>query len=460
MDSTNCRSKPSWTSIVLGYVLGMAYWVSYFVKGSPTFTSNDWLKEQVFSNLIRESIRTLQLPWRISIDFYHAGVHELIANPEISLTPDFLLLGWVQNNTYFLIHWLLFFTLGFIGTAMLAKKYALTSLSFLFVVILFNCNGFIGAHIAEGHIQWAGYFLLPFFFYWLSDLGDDSDNTRYQSALKLGLVLGMMFINGSFHIAIWCLMFTLIPLVYRWDLARWIGLAAMITGLIAVGRLLPAAMYFPPKPDFVSGYPTLSTLLDAFTYVYSPSNPTRGGTFGNLAWHEYDFFIGFIGLAFLTAGAWKYVRQQLLDIPLWWIPAAVVMFLFSLGDVYQLIPNSGIPFSSIERVGSRFFVMPFLVWLLIGAIGISNLQHRHIRYGKIALAVSFVPMLGEIFQHARKWRIQSYEFAMGSNDIPSVLIVESQDFWLPKIIAFSWSVSLLTMFFAIAWLMRLRSTTR
>lgn len=455
--TTSLRQKPSWGSVALAYVLALAYWVSYFVKGAPSFTTHDWLKEQVFSNLIRESILTLQLPLRMSVDYYRPGVHELIANPEISLIPDFFLLGWVSNNTYFLIHWLLFFTAGFVGTTMLARKYALTSLSFLFAVVLFNCNGFIGAHISEGHIQWAGYFLLPFFFYWLSDLGDDNHQTRYKGALKLSLVLGTMFLNGSLHIAIWCLMFTAIPLVYRWDLARGIGLTIGATALIAMARLIPAAIYYPASTEFVSGYPTLTTLLDAFTFVYSPSNPTRGGTFGNLAWHEYDFFIGYIGLAFLAVGAWYYIKNKIAAVPVWWIPAAVVMFMFSLGDVYQLIPNSGIPFTTIERVGSRFFVMPFMVWLLVAAIGISCLQGRYTRHGKVALAVSFVPLLGEIFQHARKWRIQSYEFAMGTNDIPSVVLVESTDVWLPRIIAFSWSISLLSIFASALWLFKHRS---
>ena len=71
-------------SIALAYLAGLAYWVMYFVKGAPTFTGNDWLKEQVFSNLVRDSLHSLQLPWRMSADFYHAGVFELIANPEIS----------------------------------------------------------------------------------------------------------------------------------------------------------------------------------------------------------------------------------------------------------------------------------------------------------------------------------------------------------------------------------------
>lgn len=447
---------PSKISILLAYIAGLAYWIMYFLKGMPTFTANDWMKEQVFSNLIRTSLHTGQLPWRMSADIAHAGVFELMANPEVSLTPDFLLLGVVANNTYFLVHWLLFFTAGFLGAAMLAKKYALGSLPFLFFVVLFNFNGFIGSHIAEGHIQWAGYFLFPLFFYWLADIAATGAVERTRTALKIALLLGMMFINGSFHAAIWCLMLMALTLIYRKDLWRPVGLVVLLVGLIGVSRLLPAAMYFPPKTDFVSGYPTISTLLAAFTYVYHPENPTRGGMFGNLVWHEYSFYTGYIGLVFLVAGVYEYTKNKLRSVPVWWVPAALIMVLLAMGDVYQLIPNSGLPFSTIERVPSRFISVPFCVLLLMAAVGFTHLEQQYRHYTRLALLVSLVPMLGEIFQNARKWRIQSYEAAVGAHEIPVVTMVESYDQFLRLIVGVSWSVSLVTVLVAVVWLLRLR----
>lgn len=453
---TNKTNGPTKLAMLLAYVAGLAYWISYFVKGMPTFTGNDWLKEQVFSNLIRVALHTGQLPWRMSADISHPGVYELMANPEVSLTPDLLLLAWLPNNTYFLVHWLLFFTAGFIGTVLLARKYSLGSLPFVFFVALFNFNGFIGSHVAEGHIQWAGYFLFPLFFYWLSDIATETVVERTRAALKIALLLGVMFINGSFHTAIWCLMLMALTLLYRKDLWRPVGLVVLIAGMIAVARLLPAAMYFPPKVDFQSGYPTISTLLAAFTYVYPPENPTRGGLFANLAWHEYSFFTGYIGLVFLLGGAYTYAKNKLQSVPVWWIPAALIMCLLAMGDVYQLIPNSGLPFSTIERVPSRFISVPFCVLLLTAAVGFTHLEQRYRHYTRLALLVSLVPMLGEIFQNARKWRIQSYEAAVGVRDIPVVTLVESHDQFLRIIVGVSWSVSLVAVLVAVVWLMRLR----
>lgn len=441
--------------VAVAYVAGLAYWLIYFLKGGPLFTTNDWLKEQVFSNLIRESLQTLSLPWRMSVDFYHAGVYELIANPEVSLTPDALLLAVLPNNTYFLVHWLVFFSVGFVGTVLLAKKYQLSSLAFLFLVALFNFNGFIGSHLSEGHIQWAGCFLFSWFFYWLDGLAAESIGDRNRVALKIALLLGVMFLNGSFHMAIWCLMFLAITLLYRRGLAPQVGLVILFAGLMAAARLLPAAFYFPAKTDFVSGYPNISTLLDAFTYIYDPSKPNATGSHGKLQWHEYSFFIGYVGFVFLGAGAYQYIKPRHHTVPVWWIPAALVMFMFSLGDVYQLIPNSGIPFSTIERVGSRFIVMPFCVLLLIAAVGFTQLEQQHRHYTRLVLGIGLLPMLGEIFQYARKWRIQSHESVFGSNDIPIVTIVESHDVFLKLIVIGSWTLSLLTALAVVIWLYRL-----
>lgn len=446
---------PSKISILLAYIAGLTYWVVYFVKGKPTFTGNDWIREQVFSNVVREAFQTWQLPWRISEPFYH-GVSEMIANPEISLTPDVFLLNVLSNNTYFLVHWLLFFTVGFIGSVLLARKYALSSLPFVFFVALFNFNGFIGSHLSEGHIQWAGYFLFPLFFYWLSGIADANVVARTRPALKIALLLGVMFINGSFHTAIWCLMLMVLTLIYRLDLWRPVGLVVLIACLIGLARLLPAAMYFPPKVDFQSGYPTISTLLAAFTYVYHPDNPTRGGMFGNLAWHEYSFYIGYIGLVFLVVGSYHYAKAKLQAVPSWWIPAALIMLLFAMGDVYQIIPNSGLPFSTIERVPSRFLVMPFCVFLIMAAVGFTHLGQQYRHYTRLALLVSLFPMLGEIFQNARNWRIQSYESAVGTHQIPVVTIVASQDQFLRLVVGVSWSISIVAAVVTIVWLIRLR----
>lgn len=91
-------SGPSRMTTAFACVAALAYWLVYLLKGKPTFTANDWLKEQVFTNHVCDSIQSWSLPWKMSTDFYHAGVVELIANPEISLTPDMWLLRRFEQH--------------------------------------------------------------------------------------------------------------------------------------------------------------------------------------------------------------------------------------------------------------------------------------------------------------------------------------------------------------------------
>lgn len=455
------EKKPGRVSVVavlLTYLMGAVYWAAYFLKGSPTFTSNDWLKEQVFSNVLRESILGWQIPWGITPQFYHK-VNEFIANPEVSLTPDVLLLAVLPNNAYFLAHTLIFYTIGFLGMLMLARRYELSSLPFVFFCVLFGLNGYVSAHLSEGHIQWVGCFLIPLFFYCLSDVGSANQSVSKAAALKLGLLLGFMFLNGSFHMAVWCLMFAGLALIYKPELFKQIGLVFLVAGLLWVCRLVPAGIYFAGAAgkDFVSGYPSFNVLLDAFTFIYNPGSPTTGGSFGQLKWHEYNFYIGYVGFAFLAVGLWAYLKNGLKAIPVWWLPSVIIMFMLSMGDVFQLIPNSGLPFSTLERVASRFIILPFFVVSLAAAVGFTYLQDKYRRPVSVALFLAIVPMLGEIFQHARKWRIESYESVMGTHQIPSVSIIPLNDGMLHWVVGMSWLVSFSVALVVVVWLWRMRN---
>lgn len=456
LDMMNTRFGPAKWSILLGYLLPLIYWILYLTKGAPTFTSHDWLKEQVFSNVLREALVNGTVPWRLTEAFYHP-VADFIANPEISLTPDFILLGVLPNNVYFVAHALIFMTLGFVGLAMLARRYGLSSLTFVFFSVIFFCNGYVSAHLSEGHVQWLACFLLPYFFYWLGDLGENSPIIQKAGALKLGLLFGFMFLNGSFHVAIWSLMFMFLAAVYRPDLWRWVAWTAMVALLLWVCRLVPGALYYANAAgtDFVSGYPSFSTLLDALVYTYNPDRPPLGGSFGQLKWHEYSLFVGFVGFFFMVVGVWAYLRKCAHTVPVWWIPAAMAMLLLSLGDLYQLIPNSGLPFATIERAASRFVVMPFFVALLVGAVGFSKLEQSLGRSIRLSLLLVFIPMLGEFFQNARKWRIQSYEQVMGVNDIPVIRIAETYNQSIKGVVTASWLISALVALTVIILLRKL-----
>jgi hypothetical protein len=46
------------------------------------------------------------------------------------------------------------------------------------------------------------------------------------------------------------------------------------------------------------------------------------------------------------------------------IAAAVAMLVLSLGDVWSVMSRLDVPLLCVERVSTRFIVMPLMVWLI------------------------------------------------------------------------------------------------
>lgn len=394
------------TLLFLLFVLGCLHWMVIFNNGNVSFTALDWVKESAYLDTLREAQLSNTLPWKW-VDSYYQTEY-FLGNPEIVLTPDIFLLRWLSNPTFALIHTILFYTIGFIGSLALARKLRATFLAFLTFWLLFNYNGYIVSHLAMGHFQWTGYFVLPLYFLFLIELAKttkilNSKNKLY--ALAMALLLGVLFWNGSFHIAIWCLLFLFLTslLTGNRKLLPNAFAIAFLGAILGIGRILPALFSFRGKelPHF-SGYYNLTMLVDALTRL-------RSYTFnvGQLGWWEYDMYIGFFGFALLVFTSMRFFfnRHRNLHVDVSILLAALIMALFSLAETYSLIIKLPIPFSDIERVPSRFIVLPFLVILIFAFAGTVDLSKYSPKHGRrfVLLAVPFIAY--ELLLHSLTWRI-------------------------------------------------------
>ena len=410
------------------------FWLFFLLKGGPSLLGTDWLKEQVFSNVLRESINSFAIPWEINEPYRH-GTNLVLSNPEISLIPDFLLLQFISNNSYLVLHIIIFVIVGFYGTFLLAKKLSLVPIPLIFFTILFNCNGYITSHIAEGHIQWAGYFLFPLFFYMMLNISDQEKNEAL--IFRVSIILGILILNGSIHIAVWCIMFMLIGSIFEKNLRKATGKVIFLTVLFGAARLFPASIYFPPKLEYYSGFESVTNLIDALT-----SNITKSRNDG-LGYHELDCFVGFIGFAYIIFGTLLYYKHKIKVVPNWWVISSFLLLVLSLGDVYQLVPKSGIPFASIERVSSRFIVIPFITFLTIASIAFSNSTVRsNININRFTV-ISIPLMLGELIFHAKKWHL----YLFGTQLMPAIYLQASDNLTMKSIIFLSWTTSILSLIF-------------
>ena len=116
---------------------------------------------QVYLNIIRYSFLNFEIPWRLSIGYFH-GVDKFLAIPELTLLPDILLLCLISNKNYFVVHTVLMYSLGFLCLIKIKEKYQIKYFGFIYLWLLFSFNGYIVSHLYAGHFMWTGYFILPY----------------------------------------------------------------------------------------------------------------------------------------------------------------------------------------------------------------------------------------------------------------------------------------------------------
>lgn len=440
------------------FLLGIVHWVGFFHAGNLSLVAYDWVLEGAYLNTLREAQTSGVIPWRWSIPYYH-GTQNFLANPEIILTPDILLLRWLPNSIFITIHVLILYSVGFYGSFLVAKQLNASFLAFLVFWLVFNFNGFLTSHLAVGHFPWTGYFLLPFFFIFLFMFVTNSQRTNSVSPtpeLCMALLFGVLFLNGSFHIVIWCSMFMTIALLWRWAMFSNVLTAILVGGLLGAGRVLPAALSFPRERSFISGYPNFGAVRDAFTSLRAHDSVRLGGMFGAMGWWEYDIYVGFIGFIGLVICFTFALQQRMAMCQMPLVAAAAVLLLLSLGNVYALIAKAPFPFAGVERASSRFIVMPFMLVLIIATAGIDELFRSWPKGSKVATLIGLPFVAWELALHSYYWRVDRLDRSFQQITRPDLHLIPNLDHTYAFSVYAGLSVSLITLVVVVTILFRYR----
>jgi hypothetical protein len=245
----------------------------------------------------------------------------------------------------------------------------------------------VTSHIAAGHMQWFACFLLPYFIYLTLEI--TKDRFPFRRALLIALVLFAILLQGSIHIAVIAGMYLLLIVALNLSLTsvlRFVQITAL-AGSMALCKLLPAIFFFGDKTrDFVPGYYSVCELLNRLTTLNQPAKIEGYWQAGDwvplvFPW-ECDAYIGFAGLAFLVAcgiclrfrrwSATHEMRFKNMDWPM------LLMVFFSLELNFYIVRTLQIPLiSTVERVPSRFIIMPLLTLIAISAIRYQGLLNEH-----------------------------------------------------------------------------------
>lgn len=404
--------------IALVFLFGGGFWWFFFKcnEPEPFFHAIDWRVEQQYYHVIQQAWQTHQAPYHVSEPVQPLRpTQRFMAVPEALywLAPQAPLLAFLTLKQFVITNVLLHFAIGFWGCLMLRRRLDLSPAAFLVLVLLFNLNGHIIAHVAAGH-KWNGYFFLTMFAAFVLD-ALECRTPVFETAIKLALVNFFILLQGTIHIYALCMIFLGLLFLCS-NRARWAALlAGIFTGLLSIFRLAPAAMTLGKlsATEFENGYGSVRSVLgrlDSSALLKTASFP----------W-EYDLYIGLFGVAFvLIFGVWLAFskRPELaagrfrgLHLPL------LLLLILSLGDLYhQLITHLPAAFPNTERVPSRFMILPLVFLTVVACARFQRLHQRFIQirwFGLGMLCVIFA-MLIQLRYHWALWRMSSIERSYAS----------------------------------------------
>ncbi len=416
---------------ILLFGIGATGWIFFLHRGQIAFNHHDWPKEYQYYNILKTAIQNRVIPYHVSEAFH--GTHRFLALPETVLAPQIFLLSRVGIGQFIVINTLLLYSLGFIGCLLIWRRYQLSFFAFTVLFLLFNFNGHITAHLAAGHSMWTGYFLLPFFAFFVLNFAEGRGTL--VTAISLSFVLWLMCLQGSFHLYIWCTVFLLLLAANRLAHSGPILWSIFFSFLLGLFRIVPAAITFwNIQQNLRPGYPTLLDLLTAFVSIQSPDYQATFSWLSTPGWWEYNIYTGIIGLAFLIFfGIYlRFSREESLlrfkypwlDLPL------LVMAVFSLSYFYLPIAKLPIPLISSERVPSRFLIIPVVILLVVSCIRmqpILNKLKKHTAATFVACA-GIIAIFFTLITHSYAWRLSRLEeLAAGPIKIPVIDVIHKTD---------------------------------
>jgi hypothetical protein len=405
--------------LMLGlFLAGLLFWGNFLNWTTNNFDFLDW-HNQVGPYLIflTKALRSGQLPLH-GLSHY-INPDRYLGRPDRPLSPEILLLYFLDPATYVLVDVWIFYGLGFVGLLLIRRRYHLSFISFLLLYLLFNFNGHIIAHIAVGHLVWTSYFLLPFFILLVLRM---VEGERVGWGWQLSMMLTMLGINlqGGIHIAMYGLGFLLLIALFQPRFWPPVITAVFFTILASMIRILPLAIQYGggTRFPFLGGYSSITDLLQAFIVLHDPP--------GN--W-EQDYYLGALGLAFLTYfgifRTWlKTDGYRVLFLPM------LVMFFFTLGSIYKPLFSSPLPFLDVEREPPRFLVIPLVFLITMGAIQFESLLNSWRREDwekKIFILIGLALMGYDLIVQARVWRLANYGISKRATDVIQVSVSNHPD---------------------------------
>jgi hypothetical protein len=381
-----------WAWLAVLFLIGVGVWTFFFNWSRMDFAFHDWTditapRLMVWHDAILKGALPLHVSDPGALNFFN---DRFMSVPDILLSPQVILLRWLNYGQFVVVDVLLLYALGYWGLVRLAKKQHLSLLAFTVLFLLYHFNGQMLAHLGVGHLTWTGSFLLSWFVLLVFELLDRPERgfRMWRWAACMALLLLGMYLQGAFHQFIYCLLFLgLLALTRRKFFVPALA-AAGLAVLVSMVRILPpVASLGSMENAYLGGYVDLLDIWRGLVVVPTPDLrvPFTDSWLG--AW-ETTFYVGILGGLFLLYfGVYRWVKRvaamsrdaadarpedaRLLDgravdeRPL--LLPVLVLTVLSTGLIFGEVRHV-LPILSSERVSSRLFSLPFL-FLVVLSVG-------------------------------------------------------------------------------------------
>jgi hypothetical protein len=455
-------TAPTWTHRLVMIVLcfaGILHWQMFFNRGPLAFDFEDWPKERCYLHILREAVSTGTVP--LHMDASLQTTQRFLALPETMLAPHVVLLRWMTDQQFVAFHVSLMCLIGIAGCSALSRRFGWSPFAFLFFSTVFSFNGFIVCRMGVGHFMWAGYYLFPWVLLATLRMFDGKENPARW--LEVAGVFFALFLVGSFHLAIWWMLFLGICSLIRPSMLPATIAIFVAIALLGLFRIGPAAITFGHvHREFASGYPDLAYLWRAFAVPLTYDAPYLQVPTASLGWWEFDHFVGipvFIAVlwfssraAFTPDGADKSAYRILFI-------AALVLAVLAMSQFYAPIANAPIPLFNAERVTTRFISVSFLVLLFCAVQWLNKRAAGYSQLWQFVACVVLVQTIFELQAHSALWSPAILESTHGpspywenSATMDAHIVTFGMEMKYKLVVAASWAISgLAAITCAIVW---------
>lgn len=410
----------SWLNRILVlafYLSGLALWGWFFNWGDIPFDFHDWSEITAprlafLKDAVTRGVLPLHMPEPRALLLI---TDRFMAVPDVLLSPQVLLLRFMEIGDFAVVNLWLLYSAGFGGLLWLRRRFRLSLVAFAFLFLLFNFNGQIVAHLSIGHLTWCGYFLLPWFVILVYRLlvGDGS----WAWVLKMSGFLFLLLLQGSFHQFVWCFGFLALLGVTCWRTLPAVIKAGFASVSLSAVRLFPQALIVQSlgEHEFQGGFPSLDSVWQGLTALRSPGEQIPA-LFSNrmLGWWELDYYLGLAGVAFVLF----FTVASLLPAPFYKVEDRLLRALFrpllfpllallalSYGGVLRIFGETILTRS--ERVPARLASLAFVFLLIQAVLAFQSWlgEPRRISWVKGVSVLVLLWVGRDLWQHLKAWRV-------------------------------------------------------